>query len=132
MFLFSIACFASLGLPGASGFVAEYLTFTGAFATLPVQTILAVFGVVLTAGYLLWMLRRSFYGPLNPKWSWLTDAIGARDRDSGLADGGDSLRRHLSAADHRSRLSPVCITCSSSMQTCGSAITLSQGRRQLL
>jgi NADH-quinone oxidoreductase subunit M len=74
MFLYSIACFAALGLPGASGFVAEYLTFTGAYATLPVQTILAVFGVVLTAGYLLWMLRRSFYGALNPKWSWLTDA----------------------------------------------------------
>ncbi len=73
MLLFSFACFASLGLPGGGGFVAEYLTFTGAFATLPVPTILAVFGVVLTAGYLLWMLRRSFYGPLNPKWSWLTD-----------------------------------------------------------
>ncbi len=37
---------------------------------LPVQTILGAFGVVLTAGYLLWMLRRSFYGPLNMKWSW--------------------------------------------------------------
>ena len=69
MLLFSFACFASLGLPGGGGFVAEYLTFTGAFATLPVPTILAVFGVVLTAGYLLWMLRRSFYGPLNLKWS---------------------------------------------------------------
>ncbi|HEX6540140.1 MAG TPA: NADH-quinone oxidoreductase subunit M [Ktedonobacterales bacterium] len=74
MLLYSFACFTSLGLPGGGGFVSEYLTFTGAYATLPVQTILAVFGVVLTAGYLLWMLRRSFYGALNPKWSWLTDA----------------------------------------------------------
>ena len=74
MLLYSVACFTSLGLPGGSGFVAEYLTFTGAYATLPVQTILAVFGIVLTAGYLLWMLRRSFYGALNPKWAWLTDA----------------------------------------------------------
>src|SRR5579875_1448348 len=74
MLLYSVACFAALGLPGMSGFVAEYLTFTGSFATLPVVTILSVFGVVLTAGYLLWMLRRSFYGPLNMKWSWLTDA----------------------------------------------------------
>ncbi len=71
--LYSMACFASLGLPALAGFVAEYLVFTGSFATLPVQTIFAVFGVVLTAGYLLWMLRRAFYGPLNMRWSWLTD-----------------------------------------------------------
>ncbi len=72
--LFSVACFASLGLPALSGFVAEYLVFTGSFAILPVVTILAAFGVVLTAGYLLWMLRRAFYGPLNMNWSWLRDA----------------------------------------------------------
>jgi NADH-quinone oxidoreductase subunit M len=74
MLLYSFACFTSLGLPGGAGFVAEYLTFTGSYATLPVQTIFAVFGVVLTAGYLLWMLKRSFYGVLNVKWAWLTDA----------------------------------------------------------
>jgi NADH-quinone oxidoreductase subunit M len=74
MLLYSVACFAALGLPGLSGFVAEYLVFTGSFATLPVATIFAAFGVVLTAAYLLWMLRRSFYGPLNMKWDWLTDA----------------------------------------------------------
>jgi len=72
--LLSLACFASLGLPGLSGFIAEYLTFTGSFALMPVATIFAAFGVVLTAGYLLWMLRRSFFGPLNMKWAWLPDA----------------------------------------------------------
>jgi NADH-quinone oxidoreductase subunit M len=90
--LYSIACFASLGLPALAGFVAEYLVFTGTYAILPGPTIAAAFGVVLTAGYLLWMLRpverapqhpqqyllwmlrRSFYGPLNMAWSWLTDA----------------------------------------------------------
>jgi len=71
--LYSIACLASLGLPALAGFVAEFLIFTGSYATLPVPTILCVFGVVLTAGYLLWMLRRAFYGPLNMRWSWLTD-----------------------------------------------------------
>ncbi len=72
--LFSVACFASLGLPGLSGFVAEYLVFTGTFPILPAATIASALGVVLTAGYLLWMLRRAFYGPLNMKWNWLTDA----------------------------------------------------------
>jgi NADH-quinone oxidoreductase subunit M len=72
--LYSVACFASLGLPALAGFVAEFLVFTGTFALLPIPTILAAFGVVLTAGYLLWMLRRSFFGPLNQVWAWLTDA----------------------------------------------------------
>jgi NADH-quinone oxidoreductase subunit M len=72
--LYSVACFAALGLPGLSGFVAEYLVFTGSFAIIPGATIAAAFGVVLTAGYLLWMLKRAFYGPLNLKWTWLTDA----------------------------------------------------------
>src|SRR5258708_35212749 len=70
----SVACCAPLGLPALSGFVAEYLVFTGTFAILPVVTILSAFGVVLTAGFLLWMLRRDFYGPLDLRWSWLTDA----------------------------------------------------------
>ncbi len=72
--LYLLACFASLGLPALAGFVAEYLVFTGTFAILPGPTIAAAFGVVLTAGYMLWMFRRAFYGPLNLRWSWLTDA----------------------------------------------------------
>jgi NADH-quinone oxidoreductase subunit M len=72
--LYTVACFASLGLPGLSGFIAEYLTFTGSFALIPIPTVFSVFGIVLTAGYLLWMLRRSFFGPLNMKWAWLPDA----------------------------------------------------------
>jgi NADH-quinone oxidoreductase subunit M len=74
LLLFSIACFASLGLPLLSGFVSEYLVFTGTFALLPGVTIAAAFGIVMTAGYLLWMLKRAFYGPLNLKWITLTDA----------------------------------------------------------
>ncbi len=71
---FTIACLASLGLPAMSGFVAEYLVFTGSFPILTVWTILGAFGIVLTAGYLLWMLKRAFYGPLNMKWASLKDA----------------------------------------------------------
>jgi len=72
--LFLITCFASLGLPALSGFVAEFLVFTGTFALLPIPTVFSAFGIVITAGYLLWMFRRAFYGPLNLKWSWITDA----------------------------------------------------------
>jgi NADH-quinone oxidoreductase subunit M len=72
--MFSIACLASLGLPALSGFVAEYLVFTGSFPIWTTWTILGAFGIVLTAGYLLWMLKRAFYGPLNVKWASLKDA----------------------------------------------------------
>jgi NADH-quinone oxidoreductase subunit M len=74
LLLFSLACFASLGLPFLSGFVSEFLVFTGSFSLLPGATIASAFGVVMTAGYLLWMLKRAFYGPLNTKWAGLTDA----------------------------------------------------------
>src|SRR5690606_32509757 len=52
--VFMIAGFASLGLPGMSGFVAELTTFLGSFESHPVATSAAIFGVVLSAGYILW------------------------------------------------------------------------------
>jgi len=72
--LFTFAGLASLGLPGLAGFVAEYMAFTGSYASLPVVTTICVFTMILTAAYLLWMLKRVFYGPFNTKWSWLPDA----------------------------------------------------------
>jgi NADH-quinone oxidoreductase subunit M len=77
--IFSIAGLASLGLPGTSGFIAEFTTFVGsfnstAFAGIQVWTILGVLGVVLTAGYILWMLQRTFYGPPQDKYNGVPDA----------------------------------------------------------
>ena len=66
--VFSVAGVASLGLPTTSGFIAEFLVFVGSFSSgavagIQVYTILAVLGIVITAGYILWMLQRVFYGP---------------------------------------------------------------------
>ncbi len=69
---------ASLGLPGLSGFVSEFLVFVGGFAKYPVVTGIAVLGVVLTAGYMLRMVQRVFLGPFNTKWEGLKD-ISARE-----------------------------------------------------
>ena len=71
---FVLAGLASLGLPSMSGFVAELTVFLGAFPTLPVATILAIFGVVLSAGYILWMLQRVFFGPEGGRFHDLRDA----------------------------------------------------------
>ncbi|HLH25392.1 MAG TPA: NADH-quinone oxidoreductase subunit M [Chloroflexota bacterium] len=76
--VFVIAGLASLGLPGLSGFVAEFVTFVGTFDSHNGAwwgfAVLGTFGVVLAAGYILWMLERVFYGPLSDRWKGLPDA----------------------------------------------------------
>jgi NADH-quinone oxidoreductase subunit M len=72
--LFVMAGLASLGLPLMSGFVAEFLVFVGAYPVWPLHTILGASAIVLTAGYLLWMLQRVFFGPIGPQWTGLSDA----------------------------------------------------------
>jgi NADH-quinone oxidoreductase subunit M len=69
-----IAGLASLGLPALSGFVAELLVFLGSFDTYTVPTIFAVFGILLSAGYITWMVQRVFFGPKDERWAHLPDA----------------------------------------------------------
>jgi len=61
------ASFASAGLPGMSGFIGEFMVILGAFEPFTAYAALAGLAVVLTAGYLLWMLRRVVFGELNPE-----------------------------------------------------------------
>ena len=63
--LMGIVLFSSLGLPGLSGFPAEFLIFKGAFALSPVACAFAVLGLLFTALYLLTFYGRVFLGPLN-------------------------------------------------------------------
>jgi NADH-quinone oxidoreductase subunit M len=69
-----IAGLASLGLPGLSGFVAELLVFLGAYRAYDWPTVLAVLGIVLAAGYILWMMERTFFGARRERFADLTDA----------------------------------------------------------
>ena len=62
---FSVAAFASLGLPGFSGFIAEFQVFTGALPAAPVATVIAVTGILVTAALFLLALQRLFLGPLR-------------------------------------------------------------------
>ena len=73
-FFFAIAGLASLGLPGLSGFIAEFMIFTGAFRTYLPLAVLAVVGAALTAVYILRLLARTFFGEADPQWEHLTDA----------------------------------------------------------
>jgi NADH-quinone oxidoreductase subunit M len=66
-----MAFFASLGLPGFSGFIAELLVFLGSFKSASVNellprwmAILATSGLILSAAYYLWTLQKMFFGRL--------------------------------------------------------------------
>ena len=64
-FLFILFALAGLGLPGTSGFLGEFLVLTGAFQKSYVVSMLATFGVVLGAAYMLWMVKRVVFGNTN-------------------------------------------------------------------
>jgi NADH-quinone oxidoreductase subunit M len=72
----TVAFFAALGLPGLSGFISEAFSLLGAFQTFKWLTIIATVTIVLTAGYMLWVLQRVFLGALPEKWKNLTDMDG--------------------------------------------------------
>ena len=59
--LFAVGSFASLGLPGLSGFIAEFQIFTGSVAVAPV-TAVALLGILVTAALFLRALQRIFTG----------------------------------------------------------------------
>jgi NADH-quinone oxidoreductase subunit M len=63
--LTAVAAFGSLGIPGLSGFIAEFQIFTGSLASQPVATAIAVLGILITAGLFVWALQRVFLGPLR-------------------------------------------------------------------
>ena len=73
---FVMAAFASSGLPGFANFVSEILIFFSAWESYRWQTVLAIFGIVVTATYMLRMTRNVFFGPLKPEWAKLNDAKG--------------------------------------------------------
>jgi len=71
-----LASFASMGLPGLSGFISEVLVLLGTWQKYPVLTMLGAAGVILTAGYLLWTIQRVYLGPPNEKYLKLPEING--------------------------------------------------------
>jgi NADH-quinone oxidoreductase subunit M len=59
---FVIFALAGLGLPGTSGFLGEFLVLTGTFQKSYIAAMLATFGVVLGAAYMLWLTKRVIFG----------------------------------------------------------------------
>ncbi len=79
--VFMIATLASIGLPGLSGFVGEFLVLLGSFRSLslvhaPVFAAVGALGVIFGAVYMLWMVQRVFFGPVTHE-----ENRGLRDMD---------------------------------------------------
>lgn len=83
-----VGFFASLGLPGMSGFISEIMVFLGAFRShstigvpqafnwifnMQVLTAIGTLGVVLGAAYLLYTMQRVYLGPLKPQYAGFKD-----------------------------------------------------------
>jgi len=71
--LAAIAAFASLGLPGLAGFVAEFQIFVGNFSIYPWLTAVALLGLIITAALFLNLLQRVFLGSLPERWAGWSD-----------------------------------------------------------
>ncbi len=56
-----VAALASLGMPGLAGFWAEFFTFRGAFALVPLWAIFGTIGIVITAVYILWRIMQNVF-----------------------------------------------------------------------
>jgi NADH-quinone oxidoreductase subunit M len=64
-FLFIVFALAGLGLPGTSGFLGEFLVLAGTFQKSYLVSMLATFGVILGAAYMLWLTKRVIFGNTN-------------------------------------------------------------------
>jgi NADH-quinone oxidoreductase subunit M len=77
-FLFIVL--ASVGLPLLNGFVGEFLVLSGAFQARAVYGVLGATGVIWSAGYLLWMYQRVFFGKVTRDVNQTLPDLDARER----------------------------------------------------
>jgi NADH-quinone oxidoreductase subunit M len=92
----TVACMANLGLPGLAGFIGEVMVLIGSFQAardgsilmkatngaayswIMTFAVISCFGVILTAGYMLWTIQRVFFGPEKPEYKGFAE-VDARE-----------------------------------------------------
>lgn len=70
---FMVFTLASIGLPGTNGFVGEFLILLGGFSANNLAGVFAATGIIIGAGYMLWLYQRVFFLEVNPKIQQLSD-----------------------------------------------------------
>jgi NADH-quinone oxidoreductase subunit M len=71
--LFMVFTFASIGLPATNGFIGEFLILLGGFTASQWAGVLAATGIIVGAGYMLWLYQRVFFMETSPKVAGLPD-----------------------------------------------------------
>jgi NADH-quinone oxidoreductase subunit M len=79
---FIIGGLVSMGMPGFSGFIAEFPIFMGVWQVAPVLAIIAILGVIVTAAYILLVVRRVFFGEIPEKLEKTATDVGWMDKVS--------------------------------------------------
>lgn len=73
--LLALGALAAMGLPGLAVFVSEFMSIMGGYEAFPIQGALAALGIILSAMYLLYMLARVIFGPIErPAYQGIGDA----------------------------------------------------------
>jgi NADH-quinone oxidoreductase subunit M len=76
---FIVGGLVSMGMPGFSGFIAEIPVFLGVWQTQPAAAVAAAIGIVVTAAYILLVVRRVFFGPISDELNRTVTGITAKD-----------------------------------------------------
>jgi len=77
---FIISGLVSMGMPGFSGFTAEFPVFMGAWRSAPIVAVVAVLGIIVTAGYILLVVRRVFFGELPENMTGIIENVSGLDK----------------------------------------------------
>jgi NADH-quinone oxidoreductase subunit M len=70
---FILGALAGMGVPGFANFWAEFTIFISSLKTYPLRGVLAIFSLVISALFMLRVVQKTFYGPLNERFAHLPD-----------------------------------------------------------
>lgn len=70
---FMVFTLSSIGLPATNGFIGEFLILLGGFTANKLAGVLASTGIIIGAGYMLWLYQKIFFMEVNPKVVGLPD-----------------------------------------------------------
>ena len=77
---FVIGGLVSMGMPGLSGFIAEIPIYMGVWQVAPIVAIISVISIVITAAYILLVVRRVFFGEMPKEFEGKIKDISIKDK----------------------------------------------------
>ena len=77
---FVIGGLVSMGMPGLSGFIAEIPIYMGVWQVAPIVAIISVISIVITAAYILLVVRKVFFGDLPKEYEGKLTDISKKDK----------------------------------------------------